>query len=110
MSGKPTPFRYSSTPPPKETARDRRDRHEKPRGKVVEALTKEPRKKQTPIADPPEMSTTITMGTVQEVTESEEERIREEINNEQLQSQTPTPIAGPSHDKGKQRAFIGTRT
>ncbi|KIJ55422.1 hypothetical protein M422DRAFT_240037 [Sphaerobolus stellatus SS14] len=50
------------------------------------------------------MSSTITMATVHEVSTSEEEHIREEIDNEQLQSRTPTPIAGPSRDKGKQRA------
>ncbi|KIJ23698.1 hypothetical protein M422DRAFT_275662 [Sphaerobolus stellatus SS14] len=50
------------------------------------------------------MSSTITMATVHKVNTSEEECIQEEIDNEQLQSQTPMPLAGPSHDKGKQRA------
>ncbi|KIJ22918.1 hypothetical protein M422DRAFT_276599 [Sphaerobolus stellatus SS14] len=104
MSGKPAPFRYSSTPPPKETARDRRDHYEKSRGKVVEPLAKEPHKKRTPQVDTPTMSSTITMATVHEVNTSEEEHIQEEIDNEQLQSRTPMPVAGPSHDKGKQRA------
>ncbi|KIJ43752.1 hypothetical protein M422DRAFT_252999 [Sphaerobolus stellatus SS14] len=109
MSGKPAPFRYSSTPPPKETARNRRDRYEKSRGKVVEPLAKEPHKKWTPQVDTPQvdtptMSSTITMATVHKVNTSEEEHIQEEIDNEQLQSRTPMPAAGPSRDKGKQCA------
>ncbi|KIJ53381.1 hypothetical protein M422DRAFT_242526 [Sphaerobolus stellatus SS14] len=43
--GRPIPFRYSTTPPPKETTRDHRDRYEKSRGKLVKPLDKEPRKK-----------------------------------------------------------------
>ncbi|KIJ44522.1 hypothetical protein M422DRAFT_252132 [Sphaerobolus stellatus SS14] len=101
MSGKPIPFRYSSTPPPKETARDRRDCYEKSRGKLVEPLDKEPRKKQTPQSDVPTMSSTITMAKIREVNTSEEEHIQAEIDNKQLQSRTSTPVPGPSCDKGK---------
>ncbi|KIJ39144.1 hypothetical protein M422DRAFT_258023 [Sphaerobolus stellatus SS14] len=104
MPGKPVPFRYSSTPPPKETTRDHRDRYEKSRGTLVEPLDKEPCKKRTPQVEDPTMSSTITMATVHEVNTSEEEHIQEELDNEQLQSRTPMPVPGPSHDKGKQRA------
>ncbi|KIJ28521.1 hypothetical protein M422DRAFT_270211 [Sphaerobolus stellatus SS14] len=79
MPGKPIPFRYSSTPPPKETARDHRDHYEKSRGKLVEPLDKEPRKKQIPQPDVPIMSSTITMAKIREV-DTSEEHIQEELD------------------------------
>ncbi|KIJ52994.1 hypothetical protein M422DRAFT_242962 [Sphaerobolus stellatus SS14] len=105
MPGKPIPFQYSPTPPPKESAKDHRDHYEKSRGKLVEPLEKEPHKSQTPHSELPTMSSTITMAKIQEVNMSEEECIQDELdNNKQPQSWIPTPVPGPSHDKGKQHA------
>ncbi|KIJ35338.1 hypothetical protein M422DRAFT_262508 [Sphaerobolus stellatus SS14] len=105
MSGKHIPFRYSTTPPPKETAKDRRERYEKSRGKLVEPLDKEPRKKQTSRSDVPTISSAISMAKIREVSLSEEECIQEELdNNKQLPSRTLMPIPGPSCNKGKQHA------
>ncbi|KIJ29387.1 hypothetical protein M422DRAFT_269224 [Sphaerobolus stellatus SS14] len=104
MSGKPAPFRYSSTPPPKETTRDWQEHYEKSRDKIVEPLAKEPRKKWTPQQDSPTMFATISMAVIEEITTSDEERLQEE--NKELQTRSLTPVPGPSHDKGKQCAEL----